>query len=219
MTSSHFEDLEFILGLSGTDNQILPPPLFAEIVKINHLRTVAMQPRGPEQDIVQEAFNILHRIYSFSSEQWASSKPLSQDDWILLANIHQAAVSIYCISSLQSISILPHTPSLRAQCVAHGQNLQHLLPSALSSPRLKLFMLWPLVMLGMEAVHGGPAMRSFVAKELPELSRHVGTYVPLTAKAVLEKFWASGETRWDACFDRPYAFAAQIAVDLSGVAP
>lgn len=80
-------------------------------------------------------------------------------------------------------------------------------------------MLWPLVMLGMEAVHGGAAMRSFVAKELPELSRHIGTYVPLTAKAVLEKFWASGETRWDACFDRPYAFAAQIAVDLSGVVP
>lgn len=80
-----------------------------------------------------------------------------------------------------------------------------------------MFMLWPMVLLGVEAVNGGAAMRAFVAEKLAEMSRGVGTHVPLTAKGVLESFWASGETCWDACFDRPYAFTTQIAVDTSRV--
>lgn len=80
-------------------------------------------------------------------------------------------------------------------------------------------MLWPLVVLGVEAVNGDLEMRSFVEKQLPEMSRQVGTSVPLTAKAVIERFWASGETRWDACFDRPYVFVTQIAVDLQQLIP
>jgi hypothetical protein len=220
MTSSHVEDLAFLLELqNGPVHQLLPAPLFAEIIKINHLRTLAVQLKGLDLDAVHSAFCILQRVYAFASEQWASTKPLSRDDWILIGAIHQAAVAIYCISSLQSVSILPFNPSLRAQCAAHGQRLHTLLTSALSSPSVKLFMLWPLIMLGMEAVHSGPALRSFVLNHLPELSRDIGTYVPLTAKVVLERFWASGETRWDACFDRPYAFAGQIAVDISSIVP
>ncbi|RYP63982.1 hypothetical protein DL771_009017 [Monosporascus sp. 5C6A] len=59
------------------------------------------------------------------------------------------------------------------------------------------------LLLSVEAVHGSAAIRAFVAKRLPQLSRDVGTYVPLTAKRVLELFWGSGEARWDACFDKP----------------
>lgn len=220
MTGSHLQDLEFILELvSDPVNEILPSPLSAEIIKINHLRMLAMQLEGSDLSMVQEAFGILQRIYAFSSEDWAAMKPLSHDEWTLIGVIHQEAVSIYCISSLQSVSVLPHTAALRAQCAAHGQRLQTLLASALSSPSLKIFMLWPVIMLGMEAVHGPASLRSFVVHHLPELSKHIGTYVPLTAKGVLERFWASGDTRWDSCFDRPYAFAAQIAVDISGVVP
>lgn len=77
-------------------------------------------------------------------------------------------------------------------------------------------MLWPLVVLGVEAADlGRMAIREFVKEQLEGMSRHAGTYVPLTAKSVLERFWASGKTSWDSCFDRPYVFTTQIAVDMS----
>ncbi|KIX09109.1 uncharacterized protein Z518_00187 [Rhinocladiella mackenziei CBS 650.93] len=223
MTSSHLDELDFILEQYGrgiSPFQMCPPPLFAEIIKINHLRMRAAkyEPTGTE-DHSQEAYEILGRIHGFSPEQWAESKPSSKEDWMLLGNVYQAAVALYGISSLQSLSLLPLTCSLRTHCATHGRFLQVLLNEALSSPRTKRFVLWPLVLLGMEAVNGGAAMRAFVEKQLPQMSRHVGTHVPLTAKGVLERFWASGETRWDACFDRPYVFVAQIAVDLSGILP
>jgi hypothetical protein len=97
-----------------------------------------------------------------------------------------------------------------------------MLAQAVTSPRLKSFTLWPLVVLGVEAAgergHGGRGgMRDFVAAQLPVLSREVGTYVPLTAKGVLERFWASGGTGWDKCFGRGYAFVTQLAVDSSRI--
>ncbi|KAG2421613.1 hypothetical protein HFD88_005588 [Aspergillus terreus] len=198
--------------------QMCPTPLFAEIIKINHLRARASKQDPAELNgLTHEASNILNRIHAFSSEQWTMSKPSSKEDWILVGNVYQAAVALYCILSLQSLSVLPRTPLLRARQTYHGQHLQALLNEALPSPRIKRFILWPLVVLGVQAVNGGAGMRAFVREQLPEMSRHIGSYVPLTAKDVLEKFWASGETRWDACFDRPYALATQIAVDLSGL--
>lgn len=70
-------------------------------------------------------------------------------------------------------------------------------------------------MLGVEAAHSGNDVRIFVLRNLEELSRSVGTYIPLTGKDVLERFWASGSTDWDSCFDKPYAFVMQPSVDVS----
>ena len=223
MTGLHFDELDFILeqyrqGIFPF--QMCPPPLFAEIVKINRLRMRATKHGAPgANDLSREAYGILSRIHNFSPEHWAESKPLSIEEWVLVGNVYRAAVTLYCISSLQSLSILPLSSSLVDRRTTNGQLLHQLLNNALSSSRIKRFMLWPLLVLGMEAVHGGAAMRAFVTIQLPELSRHVGTYAPLTAKAILERFWTSRDTRWDACFDKPYVFATQIAVDLSQVLP
>lgn len=223
MTSLQLEALGFLLeqyGAAVSLFQMCPLPLFAEIIKINHLRMRATRYNATRAEgLSQEAYEILERVYGFLPEQWAKSKPSSQEDWTLIGNVYQAAVALYCILSLQSLSVLPATSVLRARCNTHGQLLRVLLNEGLSSPKMKRFMIWPLVLLGVEAVHGGAAMRAFVAKQLPELSRDIGTYVPLTAKRVLELFWNSGETRWDACFDRPYAFTTQIAVDTSRLLP
>lgn len=223
MTRSHLDALNLIqeqYGAAISPFHLCPPPLFAEIIKINHLRKrgTKYEPTSTE-DLLQEAYEIHRRVHGFSSEQWAKSKPLSKEDWMLTGNTYQVAVKLYCISSLQGLSILPATPSLRAQCTKHGRHLQVLLNEALSSPQIKRFMIWPLVLLGVEAVNGGAAMRAFVVNQLSELSRDVGTYAPLTARGVLESFWASGETCWDTCFDRPYIFTTQIAVDTSRILP
>ncbi|GIJ86581.1 hypothetical protein Asppvi_005470 [Aspergillus pseudoviridinutans] len=218
-TTLRLGETDFILEEFGNgvfDFQMCPKPLFAEIIRINHLRVRAWR-RDPArlEDLAQETYGVLSRINIFSSEQWANSKPSSKEDWRIVGKSYQAAVSLYCILSLQSLSVLPLTPLLRASCTNQGQLLQKLLKEAQSSPRIKRFTLWPLVVLGVQAVNGGAMMRAFVREHLPEVSRHIGSYVPLTAKALLEKFWASGETRWDACFDKPYTVVTQIAVDLS----
>lgn len=197
-----------------------PPALFAEIIKINHLRMRATTLASTgAQNLSQEAYAALGRVHDFSPEGWVESKPSSKGDWLLLGKVYQAAVAIYCISSLQSLSVLPPTSSLKARCATHGHLLQALVNEAMSSPRIKGFMLWPLALLGTEAVRGGAAMRAFVTRHLTDLSHHVGMSSPLTAKGVLERFWASGEAHWDACFDRPYLLVTQIAVDVSRIVP
>ncbi|PKK52250.1 hypothetical protein CI102_2332 [Trichoderma harzianum] len=200
--------------------QLCPVSLFVELIKINHLRMRVTRPNAAGTEAFQKgSFEILERINCFSPHRLAQSKSSNQEYWTLVGLVYQAAAALYCILSLQSLSIIPETPALRVQCATHGRLMQTLLVEALASKSLKRFMIWPLVVLGVEAVHGDALMREFVAKELSELSQSVGSYVPLTAKRVLGEFWASGKTRWDACFDRPYVFTGQIAVDTSGLMP
>lgn len=225
MASSHPEQLSFILEQSGDrsfPSEMCPVPLLAQIIKINHLRMRAADYTPTRlEDFTSEACQILDAINTFSPQQWADSKPSSKKDWMLMGNVYQNAVAIYCLSSLQGLLSLLSSlrGSLRAICATHGQVLQTLLGEALACPRIKRFMVWPLVCLGIEAAQENASMRTFVTQQLSEMSRQVGTHVPLTAKGVLERFWASGDTRWDACFDRPYVFATQIAIDISQVFP
>jgi hypothetical protein len=223
MAQWHLDELDSILAQYGGgifSFLMCPPPLFAEIIRINHLRMRAVQnEQTTKAGLSDEAYGVLGRIDDFLTEQWAASKPSSHEDWQLIGNIYKAAVTIYCISSLQSLSVLPLTETLRVRCAVLGEVLRVLLGEALLSPRIKRFLLWPLIMLGMAAVNGCSAARSFVEEQLEEMSRHVGSCAPLMAKTVLERFWASGERYWDACFDRPHAFPTQIAVDLSRLSP
>ncbi|KAK3369816.1 C6 zinc finger domain-containing protein [Podospora didyma] len=243
MAPWHFSELDFILSQYGSKlfpPQMCPPLLFAEIIRINYLRhmwatiittrpkiaeTITHSHEEDESELRQEAYGILSRIQTFHPAEWVSLKPPSaKHDWMLLGEIYQSAVAIYCISSLQSLSILPLAEPLRSSCAAHAERLHGFLVEALASPRIKRFMLWPLVMLGMslEAVYSITKVHGFVAEELVELSRHLGSYAPLTAKGMLERFWASGGgvgMSWDECFDQPYVFATQIAVDISRISP
>lgn len=201
-----------------TPTQMFPPQLLAEVSKINYLRLQARNKREcSDKDLLKEAYDILDCIEAFSPEESAQSKLSSKEDWMRIGTVYRSATAIYCILSLQSVSVFPEDSALRAACATHGQVLRRHLPESLSSARTKRYMLWPLVLLGVEAVHSCMATRAFVSKQLPELSRSVGTSIPLTARSVLESFWASGHKRWDACFDRPYPFTMQIAVDVSKV--
>ncbi|KUJ09632.1 uncharacterized protein LY89DRAFT_701176 [Mollisia scopiformis] len=219
MTSSQLDEIEFLqkqYSDAASPFMMCPFTLFAQIIKINHLRMRATACETKEiNDLSQEAYNILERIHDFSPEEWANSKFSSKADWLLIGKVYQASIVLYCILSLQSLSVLPTTALLQASCSAHGRHLHLLLDQGLASQKIKRFMIWPLVLLGVQAIHEDLATRAFVSKQLPELSRDVGTYVPLMAKRVLESFWGSGKTDWDACFDRPYVFTTQIAVDTS----
>lgn len=221
MTGFYLEALDFMLkqfSSAVTPFQLCPLPLFGEMIRINHLRKrAATDDAAAAESFENEAFEILERINGFSPQQWAEAKSSStpKADWLLVGCVYHAAVALYCVLSLQSLSVLPSTQTLRDFCTTRAHQLHLLLSEGLSSPRFQRFMVWPLVLLGVEAVHGSAEMRAFVAEKLPLISRHVGIHVPLAAKRVLESFWASGVTSWDACFDKPYVFTTQIAVDTS----
>ncbi|KAE8868822.1 hypothetical protein PTNB73_03875 [Pyrenophora teres f. teres] len=218
---SQFDASDFMhehYRFATTPTQMFPTQLLAEIYEINQTRLTARSKKDSrEQHLSSDAYNILGRIEAFSPEESAQSKFSSKEDWIRIGIVYRSATALYCILSLQSVSVFPGNSTMRAICVTHGQILLRHFPETLSSSRTKRFMLWPLVLLGVEAVHGDMATRAFVSKQLSELSRSVGTSIPLTAQSVLETFWASGLKRWDDCFNRSYPFTMQIAVDVSQV--
>jgi hypothetical protein len=68
--------------------------------------------------------------------------------------------------------------------------------------------------LGVDAVHS-VTICVLCAKAFGRDKSQCGTYIPLTGEEVLERFWASGRTVWDAYFYKPYAFVMQASVDVS----
>jgi len=183
--------------------------LFLDIGNINHLRARAAASHFEEdfESQVLEAHDLLEHVAAFNPEEWAARQSSEfRDEWVLAARIYHAAVTLYCISSLQSLELLPSTPQLQTRRAAQRDRLMWLLAEGLASPLLKKSVLWPLIVAGFEACEGASVERRFVARHLEEQSRDLGTSQPLVAKSVFERFWRSGKTKWDDCFDRPYAF-------------
>lgn len=199
---------------------LCPPNLFLEIIRINHLRrqTYMASYHSPnrEADCTRDtAEDILLRLSAFSPEEWADSNNSDHQDpyrveWQLLGHIYESAVAIYCISSLQSLCVLPVTKELQSMRSAYGKTLFASLKVLLLSPRTKMWMMWALVVAGIEAAHteDHPASaKKFVSQNLTNMAKSLGTPLPLVAKEALEKFWFSGKTAWDDCFvDMSYAF-------------
>ena len=220
MATSHLEELDFMINQYSSRPfafAAYPTALFSEIIKINYLRVRASKSDPtPACVYTNNAYEILNRIHSFSAEQWAEYRSASHAEWVLLGNIHQAAVALYCILSLQSLAVLPQSSFLQQHCLHHAQHLHRLLNDALTFYRIERFIIWDRVVLGVAGVKDA-GIRKFLREQRPELSHSTGTYAPLMAQTLLERFWASGETRWDACFDQPYTFAMNMSVDVSGL--
>ncbi|KAI9038991.1 uncharacterized protein KD926_010093 [Aspergillus affinis] len=107
-----------------------PAALFGKILNINYLRQQALD--GVPGDLIQPAYEILNRIHGFSVARWAHSIS-TNPDWQLLGAIHQAAIAIYCILSVQSLGVLPWNAQLRDLCIDQANGLRRRLAVAVSS--------------------------------------------------------------------------------------
>ncbi|OAR03058.1 hypothetical protein LLEC1_05046, partial [Akanthomyces lecanii] len=221
MTESHASDLRALTRHFDPRTFLFsacPVCLFSEIVSINHLRRQATRPGVLSAErLHDEAVALLRSINRFRPLEWSASKPACRPDWELLGAVYHSAAILYCVSSMQSLSVLAPTIALTTDVDVITVRLQAHLKLAVLSPRLNRFVFWPLMVLGVQAARGSNATRIFVAEEMSRMSFRTGTCVPSLARTVLERFWASGETHWDACFDQPYVFTTQIAVDTSRV--
>ena len=144
----------------------------------------------------------LSRIEAFGSKDWAQSGD-SHPDWLTVGAVYKSAVSLYASLSLGSLGVLPPTVALENSQAAHNNPLFCELHAALKVPRIAKFMVWPLVVAGVQAKERGEATRNWVEASLRDISRVLGTGCPIKACAVLKMYWASDASGWDECFDRP----------------
>ncbi len=196
-----------------------PLPLFLEIININQLRFEAASgvvelladddggtethEAGAGAAAAAAADQVLDRLAGFDPEAWALTNDSLRDDWLLIARIYQSAILLYAACSLRAQA----TPA-PARAAKHRARLFELLARATSLMRAKRCMMWPLVVAGVHAADGRPEERRWVGEELVKMCQDMGTYAPMTAKGLLERFWSSGKTEWDECFDAPYVFVA-----------
>ncbi|RHZ60851.1 hypothetical protein CDV55_106235 [Aspergillus turcosus] len=164
---------------------LCPPALLANILQINHLRLQAFL--HPTTEYEAKALELLGRITAFSPEQWAMSCG-APEKGIILGHVYRSAVILYCILSLQSLSVLPRMAQLRTLIEAHTKELFTYLKLACGAPGIGKCMLWPLVVAGVCA-QGDLAMQQFVDRQLSALGTDIGTPVPLLATVVFRNFW------------------------------
>lgn len=187
---------------------LCPRELYIEILQIGQLRSKAsaamlLYDADPAHSL--EAHDLIARIDAFSPEDWAQAGPL-YSEWLLLGQIYQAAVSLYCSMSLQSLTVLPPSVSLQKAQEEKGNVLLSSVHIALQDPRMARHMVWPLAVAGVEGIHRSETTKDWIEASLGDLSRLLGTSCPLKACAVLKRYWKSGIPGWDSCFDRAYAF-------------
>jgi len=157
----------------------------------------------------EAAESLLVHIETFSPEDFALTRPAAnREKWLLIAQIYRSAVALYCILSLQSVSLLPKdTPEMEIARARHARELLVSLEKGLEVPQIKYTMIWPLTVAGVEAVRSvGNGPRVFIQELLTEMCAELGASSPLVAREALRRFWGSGKTTWDECFDWPYAF-------------
>ncbi|KAF6815872.1 C6 zinc finger domain-containing protein [Colletotrichum plurivorum] len=184
-----------------------PVDLFIDIIHINSIRHVASRNKpGHLTNIVRsEAKCLLGEMLKFSPEEWLRETKSSDEGHLLMAEVYHSAVVIFGISSLQSVGAVPLSADWATARKTHGDRLFALLRESTRSPALKICTAWPLIVAGFEAKGAGRSRRAFVLGRMDEDSRRLGIWLPVAAKEVLERFYASAGKTWDDCFDSPRA--------------
>lgn len=186
---------------------LCPFPLFEIIAFINRLRVQLGQNFTTPASAGNSAKALLSRIESFSTSDWAASQTGSVEPLELAADIWHCAVLFYCLLSLDRV--MPASVPAGMMHRNYGDKLLQLLSRALSAtspvPRVTNFIIWPVTVAGVEAAKRGPGSQSLVDDFLTRMSRQAGTCSASIAQTALRAFWASGQSGWERCFDKPYA--------------
>jgi hypothetical protein len=187
---------------------LCPPSLFFTMIRVSHLRSrvsLSLFSGAIDATHTLEAHDLLSSIEAFSPADWAQPGR-HYEEWLLIGDIYQSAIALYCTMAFQSLTLFPSTLEMDGMRTVHGDRLLANLRVAMDMPRLVNFMCWPLTVAGVEAGYREEGTRYWIGKQLSELSRLLGTSGPLKSQAVLRRYWQKEEPGWDECFDRPYVF-------------
>ncbi|KDN62446.1 putative C6 zinc finger domain-containing protein [Colletotrichum sublineola] len=177
-----------------------PADLFIDIIDINRLRFLASR-RGVKGASQSEAEDLLTKITDFLPESWSETRNRLREEHLMMAQIYQSAVVLFGILSLQSAGAVSWSAGWAAVRKIHSNRLFSLLKKSATSEILKNCAAWPLIVAGFEAKSLSHTTRAFILGRLDEESQELGVYLPLAAKEVLERFYASPGSQWDDCFE------------------
>jgi hypothetical protein len=158
------------------------------------------------QDTMKEANVLLGEALGFDGEQWAIESDAGrgrQDDWSRFARLYQAAMLVFTLLALdmcdresEQMALVHESANvLRKECQDAVE----------SSNPLRMFLCWPTIVLGVAAAQLDDH-REVVSRFLVRMGSEHGVVSPVLAHEVLQRFWSSGKTRWNDCFDQPYVF-------------
>ncbi|KAL3462186.1 C6 zinc finger domain-containing protein [Aspergillus heterothallicus] len=219
--SLSIHELEYMIlkyGGIGYAFRMCPPPLLVEILKINNLRMRSSKQRIRHNILEGEAVALLRRLDVFSGEKWVAADDSIDKGITLVASMYQAAVILYCMSSLQDLDVLQTSPILQKNRRTARDLVYELISRTRAAFGIAGCLVWPLMVLGVEAGDDDcTAMREFIRRGLAEQWIYSATYAPMALKETLERYWALGKSGWEACFDRPSIFSALIAVNCGGI--
>ncbi|KAL0935476.1 C6 zinc finger domain-containing protein [Colletotrichum truncatum] len=188
-----------------------PVDLFIDIIQINRLRSLAInqRPEDTMRRIQSEAETLLKKMLQFSFTEWINTMEVEGkalfNEYLMMGKIYQSAVVLFGVSSLQSARAIPLSEEWMVVKNSHIERLFSLLKKSTASQALRMCTTWPMIVAGFEAKAGSPSMRAFILGHMEEDSRQLGIYLPVAAKGVLERFYASAGEAWDDCFDSPNA--------------
>ncbi|KAI3325502.1 hypothetical protein HD806DRAFT_552786 [Xylariaceae sp. AK1471] len=196
---------------------ICPPSLLFDIIRVNHLRALATgglaspfcsSSFDDDMPVYTDAQTLLDRTLNFSPETFAekNGNERTRASWLLMGRIHQSAVVLYCILSLQHVLLLPQSSDLERTANTHYDRLLLDLKEGFRYTNFKNCLFWPLVVAGVRAARGTAFERTFVAEQFRDAVKDTGSSIPIFACRTLMAFWESGKTGWDECFDQPYLF-------------
>ncbi|KAL7806808.1 hypothetical protein V8C44DRAFT_367708 [Trichoderma aethiopicum] len=196
-----------------------PAPLFREIFLINRLRlegASAALSSSSSSDPLSEHSNssschVLERIDAYSVPPIPQTPGIDNQkaqNLLFVSLLFKSAVAVFASLTLPCTSRCcpSHKPCAQVH-EAHRANLFHLLDTTSEFLPLLDHILWPVVVAGTAAATGSVEDRMLVEMYLLNGARDPFTGgCTGSALATMRRFWGSGRTRWDECFDQPHAW-------------
>ncbi|KAK2594079.1 hypothetical protein QQS21_008228 [Conoideocrella luteorostrata] len=197
-----------------------PTHLFLNIIQINRLRTQLAATVSYKDVIWPLARDIFVDIERFSPENWIEPYPVPQKpEMVLVGKIFKTAVTLYGVLSLPPPPMsspppaegdspqtheTPTAASYQKTKVAIRDKLMRQACQAMDIRPTKIYLSWPLAVLGVALVDGKPSDQATIEDYLRKISVAPQSYCgPTITLNKLKAFWASGKTGWEDCFDEP----------------
>ncbi|KAG6030058.1 hypothetical protein E4U19_000658 [Claviceps sp. Clav32 group G5] len=200
-----------------------PTHLFLNIIQINRLRAQAASGASYRDVIYASAREIFASVERFSPEHWTEPYIFPTNPGLnLVARIFKTAVTLYGILSLPPPPLstdaapaldglavhhhnaAPMVSSYERSRLAFRDKLMREVCEAISTRPVKIWLSWPLAVLGVALFDGSAANKAIVEQYLMKIGVAPQTYCgPTITLMKLRVFWASGKRGWEDCFDEP----------------
>lgn len=202
-----------IFSVSFFPRRGIPTRLFVAIEKITRLRVLAAKNESFERVLRPTARAICDDIESFAPSQWGETYHLPDTEYtLLLGELWKTTVTLYGFLSLPptvgtylSSCDEAHTSPFEERKGLYCKKLLQEIDCMMQRPGYNRYIcVWPLAVLGAGLVNGQHQERARVLSHLQVIWRDPSSFSgAILAYSKLKRFWSSGRTAWDDCFDEP----------------